>query len=192
MTSQINEFLQNTGTFGTVNVTWRFTLGNGLTHGSNISDISNTQTVGTVTFQPGHRRKTLTIKFNHDDLPEDDETIMVELESPTNGASIDTKRDSLQFIIEANDDVGGVISFMDGSASKTAREGETVVFSLGRTSPALGTASVTWVIRGVNASQDFVATTGVVVFERVRFVYYKVVVTCQNKLVSPYHGSSTE
>lgn len=126
------------------------------------------RTVGTVTFQPDETRKTVTIEFNHDDLPEDDETLTVELESPTNGASIDIQRDSIQFLIEANDNVGGVISFMDGSASKTAREGETVVFYLGRTSPALGTATVMWAIRGVNASQDFVATSGAVVFERVR------------------------
>lgn len=132
-------------------------------------DISNTQTIGIVTFQPDERRKTLTIDFNHDDLPEDDETVMVKLESPTNGASIDIKSDLIQFVIEANDNVGGVISFMDGSASKTAQEGEIAVFDLGRTSPALGKATVMWVIRGVNASQDFVATSGVVVFERVRF-----------------------
>ena len=140
-----------------------------MTHGTNASDISNTRTVVTVTFQPGQKRKTLTIKFNHDHLPEDDETLTVELESPTNGAFIDTQRDSIQFLIQANDNVGGIISFKDGSASKTAQEGETVVFDLGRTNPALGTASVAWVIRGVNVSQDFVATSGVVVFERVRF-----------------------
>ena len=56
---------------------------------------------------------------------------------------------------------------MDGSLSKNVQEGDAVRFTVGRSRPALGTATVNWQIIGINATQDFVETKGFIVFQRV-------------------------
>lgn len=152
------------GTFGHANVTLRFVPDFTVTIGQ---DIAVPPLPSVIQFKEGENRKEVTIVFLADDLPEEEEKFVLELVSPSGGSLVDRERSSMEFVIVANDNVGGIISFKDGSSSKNAQEGEVSIFELDRTNPAMGTATVHWLIRGVNASQDFVATSGQAVFQTV-------------------------
>ncbi|XP_066912895.1 adhesion G-protein coupled receptor V1-like isoform X2 [Clytia hemisphaerica] len=151
------------GPFGTINITLQMDNGYSITPGIDITGLSISTTV---TFRQHERRKSFTVTVLPDDLPEDDEHFVMRLVQPTGGAVVEQTEDSIRFTIPANDDAGGVISFLDGSLSKNVDEGDTVRFTVGRSGPALGTVTVYWRITGVNATQDFVQTQGFIVFQR--------------------------
>ena len=121
----------------------------------------------TILFRANEKRKSFTIVFNPDTLPEDDESFEIQLEHSTAGALINPNAKSLIFVIPANDHAGGIISFQEGSLSKNTKEGETVTFYVERTGPALGMAVVDWQVEGVNATRDFVNTRGTITFQNV-------------------------
>ena len=110
----------------------------------------------------------LTIAIMDDQLPEDDETVVVRLFNPTGGAAVDGNG-TITVIISANDHVGGVLSFQKSTLA--ASEGDDVILMVNRTLPALGNVSVGWRIDGVGTadpSRGFAQHNGTIYFKQVR------------------------
>ncbi|XP_015763360.1 PREDICTED: G-protein coupled receptor 98-like [Acropora digitifera] len=85
------------GVLGRVQVSWK------ITSGPNNGADDFTDTNGVVTFEEGQSLANLSIKVKPDNLPENEETFTLALESPTGGAEIDTNVDEIIISIPAND-----------------------------------------------------------------------------------------
>lgn len=123
-------------------------------------------------FEDGETEATIALIILADDNPEVDESLVVSLTGPSDGATISAgDMASATVIIEANDGVAGVIGLSALSRSAVVGEGSTVRFDLTRTQSAIGRVEVDWQITGTNVSQEFVATQGTEVFEEVSLGY---------------------
>lgn len=92
----------------------------------------------------------------------------IEMFASSGGAQIDQLHRSVDIVIRANDNAGGVIGFQAGSLSKNVKEGDTFTMSVQRSAPALGRAVVGWVLQGENNTYDFVNSQGTIEFQVVR------------------------
>ena len=115
--------------------------------------------------------KTFSVTVFPDSIPENDEEFSVFLLNSTGGSSIDLNFNKVQIVILANDNVGGIVQFCNGSIVVSVREGERLSLCLQRTLPALGDVVVTWRIIGENATQDFVSDQGFANFSEVSFFF---------------------
>ena len=138
-----------------MSVSWRVSSKSTVNTATDVSGVSG----GQLTFN-GNATKSFNIAVKADTIPEIDELLIIELFNPLGGAVIDPLRKEATLIILANDDVGGRIGFSAGSRSKTVKEGDHVSLFLYRTAPAAGNVTLDWTIEGVNASKDFLRTTG--------------------------------
>ncbi len=145
-----------TGSLGSVSVSWRVASGSTVNTTTDVSGVSG----GRINFNQNEKTKSFNIAVKSDSIPEVDEYLIIELYDPLGGALIDQNRKKATLIIKANDGVGGKIGFSSGSRSRTVKEGEQVVLSVYRTLPAAGNVSLNWTIEGINASLDFVTTSG--------------------------------
>ena len=119
-------------------------------------------------FEEGEIMKTIALIVLSDDFPELDETIVVTLSMPTNGATIATDRSTVTVVIQANDGVAGVVGFSPLSRSAVVGEGESAEFSVERTLSALGRVEVNWTITGnSDPTLEFTAVAGTAVFMEV-------------------------
>ncbi|XP_068693739.1 adhesion G-protein coupled receptor V1-like isoform X3 [Montipora foliosa] len=85
------------GLFGRVQVSWR------ITSGPNLGADDFTHTSGVVTFEEGQSLANLPIIVKADNVPENDETFTLTLESPTGGSEIEVNADEITINIPAND-----------------------------------------------------------------------------------------
>lgn len=123
---------------------------------------------GTFTFLSGQTSKEFIVQVRSDDIPESDESLTIELYDSTGGAIIDPNGQRATLVIKANDGIGGRIGFKTGSRSRTVAEGETASFVVHRTAPAAGNVTVNWTIEGVNATSDFMKTSGTLFLQQVK------------------------
>jgi hypothetical protein len=110
----------------------------------------------------------LTIAILDDKLPENDETIILSLATPTGGASLG-KQNTMYIIIMANDEVGGRVGFEKSSV--VAKEGDSFKMAVKRTLPAIGNVTVEWVIQGVKGNdpaKGFQQHQGTLSFQQVK------------------------
>lgn len=120
-------------------------------------------------FEEGEVMKSIAIIVSPDDIPELDETIIVSLSTPSDGASISPSRSSVSVMIEANDQVAGLVALAQDSRSAVVGEGDRAEFTVVRTLSALGRVDVNWTITGnTDPTAEFTATTGTAVFMDVR------------------------
>ena len=119
-------------------------------------------------FERGETQTIIPFLISADDLPEIDETLIVSLSNPSDGARIATGgQGSATVIISANDGVAGVVGLSTLSRSAVVGEGERVLLQLMRTGSAMGLVEVDWQITGASASLEFVNIQGTEVFQEV-------------------------
>ena len=113
---------------------------------------------GTLTFAPGDTAKTITIATIDDSVVESAETVLVNLSSPTGGATITTAQGS--GTINDND-----VSFAIGNATAVT-EGGTLTFTVTRTGATSSTNSVSYATASGTATSgsDFTAASGTLTF----------------------------
>ncbi|CAH1797156.1 unnamed protein product [Owenia fusiformis] len=131
------------GSIGSVSVTW------GVVGGTATAGSDFTADGATLNFLPGETTRSLTLSIKDDTLPEDDETIIVELSNPE-GGSILAPQKTVTVIVTANDYVGGLIGFTE--SSYVAKEGDTLEVNIARSEPGLGNVTVDWVIEALGTS----------------------------------------
>ena len=151
------------GSLGTVSVSWRVSSSSSVNTSSDVSGVSG----ATLTFSSGENSKEFIVQVHSDTIPESDEYLIIELYDPRGGAVISALSQRATLVIMANDGVGGRIGFRSGSRSQTIAEGQTASLILYRTVPAAGVVSLNWTIEGMNASRDFVHTSGVLLIPQV-------------------------
>ena len=154
------------GSLGIVSVSWRVSSSSSVNVSSDVSGVSG----GMFTFLSGQTSKEFIVQIHSDNIPESDESLIIELYDAQGGAVIDTASQRATLVIMANDGVGGRIGFSSGSRSKSVAEGENVPLMIYRTAPAAGNVSMNWTIEGVNATRDFLKTSGVVNIPQVCFL----------------------
>ncbi|KAJ0067530.1 hypothetical protein NL108_008007, partial [Boleophthalmus pectinirostris] len=145
------------GNLGTVTVEWRIVGGTATPY----EDFTGTG--GTLIFD-GDLKKTVVIKINDDDKPENSEDILIGLVNAKGGSRIMPSSDSVTIVILANDNAAGVIGFHPGSRSVVAREGQTLSLLVERTAPGFGNVTVTWTITGPRVGRTFTQTSGTLFF----------------------------
>lgn len=69
------------------------------------------------------------IVITDDAVPEDDESLMIGLVNPEGGSRILPSSDTVTVVIQANDNVAGIVGFHPASRSVVAREGRYPVWS---------------------------------------------------------------
>ena len=79
------------GTFGNVSVDWSFV--------SSSAGDDVTPTSGTLYFSEGEDYSEISIYILPDDIPENEETLMLQLSSPTGGAVIQNDRDQVSCVL---------------------------------------------------------------------------------------------
>ena len=100
-------------------------------------------------FDEGETETKISLVILADDIPEVDETVVLSLSNPTNGATLASGDGSrATVIIDANDGVAGVVGLTPLSRSAVVAEGERVGFELMRTLSAMGQVEVDWSISG--------------------------------------------
>lgn len=123
----------------------------------------------TFTFNHGERQKDFLLTIEGDNIPERDEMIIVKLVNPAGGADVaEGTGNNATVVILANDVVAGKIGFSALSRAVVVNEGQVVVLSVIRTSPAAGRVTVEWIIQGDNVTKDFNQTNGFIQFEEVK------------------------
>jgi hypothetical protein len=113
-----------------------------------------TAPAATVTFADGETSRTVTIPILDDTLAEGDETIVLTLSDPTNGAVLGANAQTTLTILD--DDLGGTIQF-DPASYTVAEDGGSVTVTVTRTGGAAGpvTADVTVVGGTATPGEDF-------------------------------------
>lgn len=122
-------------------------------------------------FEEGETETTIALIILADDIPEIDETVVVSLSNPTNGATLAPGgRSTATVVIDANDGVAGVVGLTPFSRSAVVGEGDRVVFELERTLSAMGRVEVDWTISGPgDPALEFDNIRGTTVFMEVSF-----------------------
>ena len=146
----------------------------GLVGGCSDSNMSRMVLGGgaTLVFDEGDMMKTVVLSVSADALPELDETIVVSLTAPTNGAVLSPDRSSVTIVILANDEVAGMVGFSPQSRSAVVGEGQRAEFTVERVLSALGRVEVNWTISGnSDPSLEFTAIAGTAVFMEVCCMY---------------------
>jgi len=116
-------------------------------------------------FEEGEVMKTVVLVVSADALPELDETIVVSLTTPTNGAVLSADNSSVTIIILANDGVAGVVGFTPQSRSAVVGEGQRAEFIVERGLSALGRVEVNWTVSGnSDPSLEFTNIAGTAIF----------------------------
>lgn len=123
-------------------------------------------------FEEGETKMTIALVILADDIPEIDETVVVSLSNPTNGATIASGGGSkATVIIDANDGVAGVGGLTPLSRSAVAGEGERLRFELARTFSAMGQVEIDWTISGTGDPElEFDSIRGTATFMDVSMV----------------------
>eukprot|EP00794_Sanderia_malayensis_P009868 gene9868-10878_t len=126
------------GTNGAIQVTWNATLNGQLAS----SDLA--QTRGTVQFLSGEASQNIMISVLADDVPEDNEGIIVHLESVSNGqAVIDNATSRAVVNILPNDDAYGVVQFIQSALTVKEAVNDSIVYlNATRTKGLFGTIKV--------------------------------------------------
>ena len=165
--------VRNGGTHSAVSIGWASTPGNGIVTAEGASEEQESgpdfgSRTGTLQFGPGVTRANITIPILPDDIPELDETFVVTLVNPRNGAEIYEDADRIAVTILANDNPNGAIGF-DSRPILVEEDVGTVQIPVRRTGGAHGEATVLWRVQqriGSNFSlQDVDPVQGVVTFE---------------------------
>ncbi|XP_077988560.1 adhesion G-protein coupled receptor V1-like [Glandiceps talaboti] len=146
------------GAIGDVSVSWHVS-GGSATKGQDF-----TADGATLTFSPQQRRQDITISIRDDMIPEENETLIVELYSP-GGGSILSPRNAVNVVILANDYVAGLLRFT--VLSYIVREGDRFDVTVERSAPAVGVVEVSWIIDGVSdyqAQLNFQEINGTLIF----------------------------
>jgi hypothetical protein len=118
-------------------------------------------TSGTLTFLPGDTTKTITVATIDDTIVESSETVLVNLSSPTGGATIITAQGSGTI----NDNDVAPPSFAIGNAAAVT-EGGTLTFTVTKAGTASSTYSVDYATASGTATSgsDFTAASGTLTF----------------------------
>jgi len=126
--------------------------------GTATSGTDFTATSGTLTFAPGDTTKTITVATIDDSVIESAETVLVNLSSPTGGATITTAQGT--GTINDND-----ASFAIGNATAVT-EGGTLTFTVTRMGSTAGTNAVNFATASGTATSgsDFTANSGALTF----------------------------
>ena len=99
-------------------------------------------------------------------IAEGDETIIIQLDTPTGGGEIITGvGSSVTVQIDANDNGGGIISFPIDSLTSVIQENMNNPIRIIRKVGSAGQALVTWVLTGYSVEQEFSSTRGTALFE---------------------------
>ena len=83
--------IRDRGTFGNVSVGWSFV--------SSSANDDVTPTSGTLYFSEGENYAEISVYILPDDIPENEETLMIQLSSPTGGAVIQGDRDQVSCVV---------------------------------------------------------------------------------------------
>ena len=99
-------------------------------------------------------------------VAEGDETIIIQLDTPTGGGEIISGvGSSVTVQIDANDNGGGIISFPLDSLASVVEEHRANPIRVIRKVGSAGQALVTWVLTGESAAEEFSKTSGTALFE---------------------------
>lgn len=146
------------GTVGTVGVFYSTVIGGTATDGADFNGAS-----GTLTFNPGITNQSFTVTILDDSLVEGDETIHLELSSPSGNAVVDTASSTAVLRIIDNDFSVGQLSFTTNSFDIHEDNG-TVTISVVRTSGSLGPVSVPYSTAAITATagsgNDYIDRSG--------------------------------
>lgn len=115
-----------------------------------------------MSFSPDDTRHVVALTILADDIPEDDEVLMVALSNPTNGAIIGPQ-DRVSTIIASNDDAHGIIVFAQDSLQMSVEEETTdtpVVLTVERQRGTAGLVVVAWEARGDHDMADLRPSSG--------------------------------
>ncbi|XP_035665839.1 adhesion G-protein coupled receptor V1-like [Branchiostoma floridae] len=148
------------GTIGEVRVNWAVTGGT-----ANTDDYRSSG--GAFTFLEGETKKYVVVGIVDDVIPEVTETIVIQLQNPLGGATIDPDQSSFTISILANDNVAGRVGFSTNSRSILGQEGQALQLEVVRNSAA-GRVTVPWHIEERQRNireQGFAEVNGTVVFE---------------------------
>jgi hypothetical protein len=137
--------------------TGSFSVNYATANGTATSGSDFTATSGTLTFAAGETTKTIQVPTIDDSVVESAETVLVNLSSPTNGATITTAQGS--GTINDND-----IAFAIGNA--TAMEGGVLTFTVTKAGTTTSSYSVNYATASGTATSgsDFTATSGTLTF----------------------------
>ena len=99
-------------------------------------------------------------------VAEGDETIIIQLDTPTGGGEIISGvGSSVTVQIDANDNGGGIISFSLDALSSVVEEHRANPIRIIRKVGSAGQALVTWVLTGERVAEEFSSTSGTALFE---------------------------
>ncbi|MEO0851910.1 MAG: Calx-beta domain-containing protein [Cyanobacteria bacterium J06648_11] len=113
---------------------------------------------GTLTFTASQTTKTVSVPTVEDSIHENDETVLLDLSSPTNGATINDGQGGGTI---TNDDPGPVFSVVNVSAT----EGGTMTFTVTKSGATSKSHNVNYATAtGSALSADFTGTSGTLVF----------------------------
>ncbi|OCU02316.1 adhesion G-protein coupled receptor V1 [Xenopus laevis] len=115
-------------------------------------------------FAEGETRKLVTLTIMDDLVPEESETIIIQLTQTDGGSRILPSSDTVKIVILANDNVAGVIRFHSNSRSVIGHEGEQLEFHVLRSFPGSGNVTVSWKIVGAHLELNFENSSGLLSF----------------------------
>ncbi|KAE8635798.1 hypothetical protein XENTR_v10002742 [Xenopus tropicalis] len=115
-------------------------------------------------FSEGETRKLVTLTIKDDLVPEESETIIIQLTQTDGGSRILPSSNTVKIVILANDNVAGVISFHSNSRSVIGHEGEQLEFHVLRSFPGSGNVTVNWKIVGAHLELNFENSSGLLFF----------------------------
>ncbi|XP_072038274.1 adhesion G-protein coupled receptor V1-like [Amphiura filiformis] len=121
---------------------------------------------GQLTFNPEDTSLTVAVELLDDDNPEDDESFLVILSNPTEGAELGTQSQVTVNIL-SNDDAHGIISISEDSRDIQVEELSTnnpIILTVERQRGTAGYVSVEWVATGDHGDTDIHPLTGQVDF----------------------------
>ncbi|RME28019.1 MAG: PKD domain-containing protein, partial [Candidatus Zixiibacteriota bacterium] len=144
------------GSFGPASVNYA-TSGNTATAGQDFTAVS-----GTLSFAHGETSKTITVTILDDTLDEADETLLVSLSSPTNGAVLGAQPTAVETIID--NDVAATISVAAGAAVVEGDSGSVYqAFTISLSGASGQSVQVSYATSDVTATafSDYFPTSGV-------------------------------
>ena len=135
----------------------------GTANGSATAGLDYDATTGFLNFSDGQTNKTFTVTLINDVLPEGDESVVLTLSNPGNGAALGLS--SAVLIIRDDEISNGVIGFSSSSYSVLEGAGS-VAISVVRTTGSQGTvtANFTTADGTAKAGSDYTTTSGTLVF----------------------------
>ena len=115
---------------------------------------------GTLTFQAGETKKTITVRLINDEVPEQAENFTVHLVNASQNAYIKPPG-MATVVLSPNDDQNGVIAFGQYPSILDEDMGvRTGTFNVNRSAGTFGDVAVSWKILGSDASSVFEETSG--------------------------------